>query len=173
MWKWVAKLTKGKRAFRGHGVEVPRLILTEASLVALRSCMNPEIRKGEEAIAYLLGRASADQTLIVSATRPVAHTTPGSFTVTEVAMAKVVRCAAEAGLHVAGQAHTHPHEAFHSRGDDEGARIAYDGYVSIVFPDYGKHLPALDGFAAYVYEGERGFVPIPPDRITVVLGRMS
>ena len=134
--------------------------------------MEPEIRKNEEAIAYLLGKNTASGTLIVSVVRPVANTTPGSFAVTAAAMATVVRCAVNTGLQVAGQAHTHPGKAYHSQGDDEGARIVYDGYVSLIFPNYGKYLPLLTGAAAYVYKTNRGFVPVAGSGINVVPGQM-
>ena len=173
MWRYIANLGWRKKTFRAQPTEEPRLVLTQASLIALRSAMEPEIRKNEEAIAYLLGTSSASRTVIVSVVRPVAKTTTGSFSVTAAAMATVVRRAVNAGLQVAGQAHTHPGKAYHSQGDDEGARIVYDGYVSLVFPNYGKYLPSLTGAAAYVYKPSRGFVPVTGSGITVVPGQIQ
>lgn len=172
MWRYISSLISRKRPFRVQPIEDPRLILTHASLVGLRAAMEPEIRSREESIAYLLGKSTDSGTLIATVIRPVARTTPGSFSVTAPAMATVVRRAANAGLQVAGQAHTHPGKAYHSPGDDDGARIVYDGYVSLVFPDYGQHLPSLTGAAVYMYKTGRRFVPIPSSEITVVHGKM-
>ena len=173
MWRYISNLARRKKTLLAQPIEEQRLVLTQASLIGLRSAMEPKTRKNEEAIAYLLGKSTASETLIVSVVRPVANTTPGSFSVTAAAMATVVRCAVNAGLQVAGQAHTHPGKAYHSQGDDEGARIAYDGYVSLVFPNYGKDLPSLTGAAAYMYETNQGFVPIEVSRITVVPGQIQ
>ena len=173
MWRDIRRWWSPQKHFRVEPIEAPRLVFAHTSLTALRSCMSPEIQRGKEAIAYLLGKTTASGTLIVSVVRPVARTTPGSFSVTAAAMARVVRCASNAGLQVAGQAHTHPENAYHSQGDDEGARIVYDGYASIVFPNYGRHLPSLDGAAAFIYKINLGFVPIDSKRITVVPGQIQ
>ena len=173
MWEFITRLFPSKQVFRPGPVEPPRLILTEPSMVALQSCMEPEIKQGKEGIVYLLGQSDGATTLIVSVIRPRARTTRGSFSVSSAAMAQTVRTTVGFGLQVVGQAHTHPGEAYHSEGDEKGARIAYSGYVSVVFPDYGRHLPALDGAAAYSFRPCNGFVPIEPDRITIVPGRIS
>jgi len=135
--------------------------------------MDSEIRKGHEGIAYLLGQSNGTTTLAISAIRPDARTTRGSFTVASPAMAQVVRSAVKLGLQVVGQVHTHPGQAYHSDGDEDGTRIAYSGYVSIVLPDYGRHLPALDGVVAYMFRSIHGFVPLDPSRISIVPGRVT
>ena len=77
---------------------------------------------------------------------------------------KVVRAAVDRGLQVVGQVHTHPGDAYHSDGDNAGARIAFTGYVSIVLPDYGRDLPALTRAAAYSSRRARGSRrSAPPD----------
>ncbi len=130
-----------------------RLIMTEASVLAMRDCMAQEIVGGHEGIAYLFGQTDGATTIVVGAIRPDASTTMGSFNVTSVAMARVVRAATDAGLQVVGQIHTHPGQAYHSDGDEDGARIVYDGYVSIVVPEYGRRLPSFDGATIYFYRG--------------------
>ena len=130
------------------------LIMTEASVLAMRECMAEEILRGHEGIAYLIGQTNGATTVVVGAMRPEARTTVGSFSVTSIAMAAVVRAATDAGLQVIGQIHTHPGDAYHSGGDEDGARIVYDGYVSIVVPEYGRRLPSLDGAAIYFYRSE-------------------
>jgi proteasome lid subunit RPN8/RPN11 len=131
------------------------VVVTESCLNKVRSCMAPEIELGHEGIAYLLGLTNGDSTVIVAAMRPVSYTTIGSFNVSPVAMARVVRAANNVGLQVVGQVHTHPRSAYQSGGDDDGARIAYDGYVSIVVPGYGRELPSLRGAAIYSYRDHK------------------
>jgi hypothetical protein len=147
----------------------PRVILTESCLHAMRSCMVPEIEHGHEGIAYLLGLTNGVSTVIVGAIRPESHTTIGSFNVSSVAMARVVRAASNVGLQVVGQIHTHPQGAFHSGGDEDGARIAYDGYISIVVPDYGRELPSLRGSAIYVYR-DHAFSPLAAKALKITNG---
>ena len=173
MWESMRRWFSRKKSFRPGPAEPPRLILTEPSVGALRSCMEPEIKQGKEGIVYLLGQSDGTTTLIVSAIRPQAQTTQGSFFVSSLAMAQTVRAAADFGLQVAGQAHTHPGQAYHSEGDEKGAHIAYDGYVSLVFPDYGRHLPELEGAAAYLFRASHGFMPIDPGRVAIIPGRIS
>lgn len=167
------RLFARKPAFRPGPPAPPRLILTEPCVAALQSCMEPEIRKGHEGIAYLLGQSDGTTTLIAAAIRPQARTTRGSFAVASPAMAQIVRSAVSLCLQVVGQVHTHPGKAYHSEGDEEGARIAYSGYVSIVLPDYGRRLPALDGAATYMFRAGSNFVSIDPDRIIIVPGQIS
>jgi proteasome lid subunit RPN8/RPN11 len=150
----ILRLGKRKAAPAYREVTTPaptRIILTESCLHAMQSCMAPEIEHGHEGIAYLFGLTNGISTVIVGAIRPESHTTIGSFNVSSVAMARVVRAATNAGLQVVGQVHTHPGSAYHSGGDVDGARIAYDGYISIVVPNYGRELPSLRGAAIYAY----------------------
>lgn len=166
--QWFSRSKRRRKRFEVHHQDKPQLFFTEASLKALEACMRPEIRAREESIVYLLGSVSRDATWVFSVVRPIAQTTRSSFDVSVPEMAKVVRCASELGVQVAGQAHTHPVRAFHSQGDDEGARIAYEGYISLVLPYYGEKLPSLDGAAAYVFNSPQGFVPISSERILVL-----
>lgn len=154
----ILRLGKRKAAPAYREVSTPppcRVILTESCLNAMRSCMAPEIELGHEGIAYLLGLTNGVSTVIVGAIRPESHTTIGSFNVSSVAMARVVRAASNVGLQVVGQVHTHPGSAYHSGGDDDGARTAYDGYISIVVPGYGRELPSLLGAAIYSYRNHK------------------
>ena len=149
-----------------------RLTLTESCVSALLECIEPEILRGHEGVAYVLGQTDGATTLAVAAVRPQAATTCGSFSVSAPAMAQVVRTAVRAGLQVVGQVHTHPGKAYHSDGDIEGARVVYSGFVSVVLPDYGRRLPALDGAAVYMFRGKAGFAEIAPAHVGIVPGRM-
>lgn len=173
MWDWLAGLFRRRPAYRPGLPPPPRLLLTEPCVAALAACMEPEIRRGHEGIAYVIGQTDGTVTLAVAAIQPEAVTAPGSFSVSAGAMAKVVRAATGAGLQVVGQVHTHPGDAFHSDGDVEGARIVYRGFVSVVLPDYGRRLPALDGAAVYMFRGEPGFVELATERICIMPGRLE
>lgn len=151
----------------------PRLVMTESCIAALEVCMAPEIEKGHEGVAYLLGHSDSSTTLAIAGIRPDAITTRGSFRVPPPAMALVVRAAVDRGLQVVGQVHTHPGEAYHSDGDDDGARIAFTGFVSVVLPDYGRHLPSLTGAAAYIFKAGQRFVALDTAAITIVPGRIE
>ena len=106
-------------------------------------------------------------TIVLGAIRPDAATTRGSFDISSAAAARVVRKINDAGLQLVGQAHSHPGGAYHSEGDEIGARIAYTGFVSIVVPDYGRRLPAIDGWAGYFYSEGR-FIQLVLEQMRVV-----
>ncbi len=147
-----------------------RILLVDQCLPVLRTCFAPYIERKHEGIAYLYGQTDGWKTLIVGAFRPHAQTTPGSFEVAPVALAKVVATVCDLGLQVVGQIHSHPSLAGHSQGDEDGARIAYDGFVSIVLPNYARDLPSLKGAAAYMY-AEGVFTQI--STVTIVPGGMA
>jgi proteasome lid subunit RPN8/RPN11 len=151
----------------------PRLVISQGCIAALAECLGPEICKGHEGIAYLLGQSDGITTLAVAAVRPDAQTTRGSFHVGAPAMARVVRAAVDRGLQVVGQVHTHPGDAYHSDGDDEGARIAFTGYVSIVLPDYGRHLHALMGTTVFFFQAGKRFILLDPRSVTILPGKIE
>lgn len=173
MWKQLSSLLTRRRTPGTQLPSQPIVAITEACVVALRPCMAPEIQHGREGIAYLLGLSDGTTTLAGSAIRPQAHSTRTSFMVGSPSMATVVRAAVRSGLHVVGQVHTHPGSAYHSRGDDRGAPIAYTGYISIVLPDYGRRLPLLDGAATYVFRADGLFVPVELKRLHIVPGQIN
>lgn len=165
------RIFASRKQFKPGPPPPPRIVISEACLAALSECLALEIRKGHEGIAYLLGQTDGATTVAVAAIRPDAQTTRGSFNVGTPAMARVVRAAVDRGLQVVGQVHTHPGDAYHSEGDDEGARIAFTGYVSLVLPDYGRNLPTLTGGAAFFFfQAGKRFVPLDAAAVTVVPG---
>jgi len=172
MWDRLFKIFKRKPAYRPGPPHPPRFVLTEPCVEALYTCMGPEIHGGHEGVAYMLGQTDGTVTLAVAAVRPEAKMTRGSFSVSAPAMAKVVRTATRHGLQVVGQVHTHPGKAYHSDGDVEGAHIVYRGFVSVVLPDYGRDLPALDGAAVYMFRRKSGFIEVAAERVGIVPGRL-
>lgn len=151
----------------------PRLVISQSCIEGLGQCLAPETSKSHEGIAYLLGQSDGTTTLAMAAIRPLAQTTFGSFMVDSLAMSRIVRAAADRGLQIVGQVHTHPGEAYHSEGDDDGARIAFTGYVSIVLPNYGRQLPLLTGVAAYFFQAGKRFIPLSTASITVIPGKIT
>lgn len=146
----------------------PKFVITAGCVDSLAASLEPERRKCHEGIAYLLGRTDGNMTLAVAAFRPVAHTTRGSFHIDPRAMARCVRKAADLGLQIVCQVHTHPQRAYHSDGDIEGARIRYAGYASIVLPDYGNHLPRFDGAALYFCDKSDSWIEMRAEDIVIV-----
>ena len=151
----------------------PRLVISQSCIDALVTCLTPEIRGRHEGITYLFGQSDGMTTVALAAIRPDAQVTRTSFIVSSPAMAKVVRAAVDRGLQVVGQVHTHPGDAYHSDGDDDGARIAFTGYASVVLPDYGRHLPALTQAAAYFFQAGMGFVPLDASCVIIVPARIA
>src|ERR1700683_580936 len=117
-----------------------RVMFPETLPCAVQQCISREITHGHEGVAYLFGQTDSLTTIILGAIRPDAQTTRGSFNISSAAAAHAVRKINDAGLQLVGQIHSHPEGAFHSEGDEIGARIAYSGFVSIVVPDYGRRL---------------------------------
>jgi len=157
----------GSPGFQPAPKSLPTFAITETCITGMMRCMKDDMEKNHEGVCYLLGLTSKSSTLAVSTVHPNAQTTRGSFDVDHISMSRVMRCAADTGLHVVGQAHTHPGAAYHSEGDVEGARIAYSGYVSLVFPEYGRWLPSCQGAACYVYHSN-GFVELNTEYIKVI-----
>jgi proteasome lid subunit RPN8/RPN11 len=141
-----------------------RVLFSETLPFALQRCIAREITVGHEGVAYLFGQTDGLTTVVLGATRPDAVTTPGSFNISSATAARAVRKINDAGLQLVGQAHSHPGGAYHSEGDETGARIAYSGFVSIVVPDYGRRLPAVDGWAVYFFSDGR-FIELRDDQI--------
>lgn len=141
-----------------------RVLLAETFPFALQHCIEREIKLGHEGVAYLFGHSDGETTIVLGAIRPDAETTSGSFNISSAAVARVVRKINDLGLQLVGQAHSHPVQAFHSDGDEIGARIAYQGFVSIVVPDYGRRLPATDGWAVYFFRDGR-FIQLGRDDV--------
>lgn len=160
---------------RRHRVLPPdvshRLVLSESSVRGVRDCLMPETRRYHEGIAYLYGLTDGSTTVVIGAARPQACTSPGSFEVSAVAVARALRAIGNAGLQLVGQVHSHPEEAYHSEGDEVGARMAYQGFVSIVLPRYGLDLPSLEGCAAYFFHNHH-FVALDRHALTVVPERL-
>ncbi len=172
MINWLISLFRPARAVESEH-PTPHITITDAALAALRPSLAPKINGRHEGIVYFIGATDGYSTLITSVFTPEATTTHGSFDVSSRSMASLVRFAADHGLQVVGQLHTHPQGAFHSDGDIEGTHIHYPGYVSIVIPNYGVALPDLSGADVLRYDASQGWQRYPIKDVTVVRSAAS
>jgi proteasome lid subunit RPN8/RPN11 len=174
MFGWIRGFRPPQPAYRPIvPAQTRRVVFGAACRDALRDGLAPEIGSRHEGIVYLLGQTDGFTSVVVSVFRPNARTTKGSFRVEVTAMRHVVEAASANGLQVVGQLHTHPGHAFHSDGDEEGAHIRFNGFVSIVLPDYGTRLPGFDGAAIYMFgTAERRFVQLSVADLCVLPARM-
>ena len=83
-------------------------------------------------------------------------------------MAKLVSIATDLRLQIVGQVHTHPMKAAHSDGDEDGANIRFEGFISIVVPNYGAALPDFTGSAVYVFNAEKHWQELPLTSLQIV-----
>ena len=170
MLQWFLGRLRYRPAYRVVSPPQPRrIVLTAGCHNALQTSLAPEIARRHEGIVYLLGQTDGHTSLAAAVFRPSAITTRGSFHVDKLAMRPLIDAASAAGLKVVGQLHTHPQEAYHSAGDEAGALIRFNGFVSIVLPDYGTRLPSLDGAAVYMFSSAaRRFVQLWPDDFSIL-----
>jgi hypothetical protein len=152
---------------------VPAVLLTRSCFDGLVAGLAPANARGHEGVAFLLGQSDGIRSLGLQAVRPRAITTRGSFHVPAVEMARVIQAAGRLDLQVIAQVHTHPGDAYHSDGDEDGANIGFDGFVSIVIPDYGARLPSLQGSAIYHFNRAAGWTLLPLDALRVIEGGVA
>lgn len=122
-----------------HGTQKPIIIVPDYVRAATEALFFREsTRKWKEAVAYWAGVKCADNWVVTTVILPRARTTWGSFSVSAAANAEVVSLLSANKLKLIAQVHTHPGEwAGHSEGDDLGAAMAHENFVSIVVPAYG------------------------------------
>lgn len=116
--------------------ERPRVFIPE-SVLATTERLIASTHEHEE-VLYWAGLEGPHGIVAVSALAPTADTTYGSFDTTAVSNAVAIQWAASRGLGIVAQLHCHPdHRVGHSRGDDLGALMPYENFLSIVVPYYG------------------------------------
>lgn len=110
-----------------------------------------------EGIAYWAGRRAGNEAFITTCIAPAALTTSGSFDTTAQSNARVVMYLANAGLELIGQVHSHPGGFVgHSHGDDRRALMPYDGFLSLVVPNYaGRGMRPLTMCGVHVFENSK------------------
>ena len=171
MFDWLLRLLPGRPRYRfSEEVDTPAIHLARSAYDGLMQCLAPARDARHEGVALLLGRANGCKISVLQSVQPRARTSRGSFEIPAREMARVVSLAMDLDLQIVGQVHTHPGQAYHREGDEEGANIRYDGYVSIVIPDYGAHLPGRAGWAVYHFSDTRGWVALPDNAVAIVEG---
>jgi hypothetical protein len=96
-------------------------------------------RSAHEGIVYWAGKVTTSSWIVTTSIAPKADTTWGSFTTTAFSNAEVITFLATHGLELLAQVHSHPGSRVgHSEGDDEGAFMPYENYLSLVVPNFGK-----------------------------------
>ncbi len=171
MIAWFANLVRRRPRVRVHDdIEDPAIQFAQSAYDGLNECLWPARRARHEGVVLLLGRASGEKVSVLQCVCPQAITSRGSFHISAREMARVVALATDLDLHIVGQVHTHPGEAYHSEGDEEGANIRYDGFVSIVIPDYGIDLPDRVRWAVYRFSDGIGWIPLADSSVTVIRG---
>jgi len=96
-------------------------------------------RYSHEGVVYWAGRRVGSESFITTCIAPAAETTRGSFATRSSTNARVVMYLANAGLELIGQVHSHPGSFVdHSEGDDDRALMPYEGFYSVVVPEYAS-----------------------------------
>jgi len=174
MLSWIARLLGYRPRYRvHHEVEVPAIQFAQSAYEGLIDCIAPARLAQHEGVALLLGRITGEKVTVLQCVKPQALTSRGSFQVSSREMARAVGLALDLDLHIVGQVHTHPGKAYHSEGDEEGANIRYDGFVSIVIPNYGIHLPERTGWAVYRFSNTEGWVQLSDMSVAVIEGSVA
>jgi proteasome lid subunit RPN8/RPN11 len=110
----------------------------ETTCEALRS--HAPVGQSHEGVAYWAGVTLEDipVTFVTTCIVPEAETGPGHFEVSTGANARVTRAVHDNDIAVLGTVHSHPGAGTHHSGvDDDEAFTVYDGYYSVIVPDYG------------------------------------
>ena len=116
---------------------IPSTVIRNTTDILRKSGRNGESHEG---VAYWAGRRSGPLCFVTTVIAPAAGTTRGSFDTSIQANAKVVMYLASVGLELIGQVHSHPGSFVgHSKGDDARALMPYEGFLSIIAPNYAKN----------------------------------
>jgi hypothetical protein len=117
----------------------PRRVLIGEGLIHASQRLLALGHGGREDVLYWAGVELKDTWLVSTWITPQAHTSRGSFVTSAVANANVISYLSKHRLTLLVQVHTHPgHRVDHSLGDDTGAYMAFEGFLSIVVPHYGQ-----------------------------------
>jgi hypothetical protein len=132
---------------------MPRLVLSNAVIKETERLLRG-FRRLETTVSWF-GVASPSAAVVVTVVRPRQYRTAGSFDVDAAANADVAIAVCEHDLTLIAQVHSHPGKSVsHSYGDDEGAPFTYNGFLSIVVPNYCRDgmLP-LEKCGIHLYRG--------------------
>ncbi len=117
-----------------------RIWLSTSLLENTTRCLRSFGVEGEkhEGIVYWAGVETVSHWWLLACIRPDAVTTWGSYQTTAATNAKAILAASRYELHILAQVHSHPGNwVSHSQGDQEGALMPFEGFLSVVVPNYG------------------------------------
>lgn len=113
--------------------------LVEETLLTLRAAG----RHGKECVAlWLSPRPLLTGLAVTEVYVPEQVAEVDYFRIPPAAMTTLMKRLRERRFAIAAQVHSHPHEAFHSRADDEWAIIRHCGALSIVVPNFAAETNA-------------------------------
>ena len=144
-------------------------VLIPAGVLAETERLIASTREHEE-VVYWAGIEGADTSVVLTCIAPHAATTNGSFDTTASSNAVVINWIADRGLVLLGQLHCHPdHRVWHSGGDDRGALMPYENFLSIVVPHYGQSgIGDLQTSGVHRFEGGR-FSRLTPVQVAATI----
>ncbi len=128
------------RERRATSLKYPPVYLTHEVVEQTARLVASFGRRGRphEGIIYWAGVPTTSVWVIMTALAPEAETTPGSYRTSVSANAFVVASVNDLKLQLLGQVHGHPKDwVDHSEGDNRGAFMPYDGFLSVILPWYG------------------------------------
>jgi hypothetical protein len=122
------------------GAELLRLAkdVVRPTFRTLRECGRGEC----ECVVFLTGAAAGN--LIDGLEHPLHTRSPFGYEVNDHWLTEFWKRLATLRRSVKAQVHTHPHEAFHSKTDDEWPIVSQVGFVSVVIPDFAAGEPSFE-----------------------------
>jgi hypothetical protein len=154
----------------------PRVFIHEAVLPETARLLRTGTfsNRGRERVVYWAGKDIGSSWIVSTCIAPRATTAAGSFEVSAESNARVVMLLNELELVLLAQIHTHPGAwVGHSNGDNDGAFMPYEDFISIVVPSYARggiwplHMCGVHRFRGRVFlrlnkaEVERDFRLLP------------
>jgi hypothetical protein len=111
---------------------------------------------GHEGIVYWCGHEAPDITVFLHAIIPEAEHGPQSVMVSRASVGRAQRHARSLGLGLLSQIHSHPGtDARHSDGDDDLILLPFEGMLSIVVPNFGRHFRRLSDACVHQFQDGR------------------
>jgi hypothetical protein len=146
----------------------PRMFIPQSVLAATERLLASA--REHEQVVYWAGIEGPGVSAVLTCIAPEAATTYGSFDTSAASNAVVINWIAERGLVHLAQLHCHPdHRVGHSAGDDRGALMPFENFVSIVVPHYGNvGIGSFEHSGVHRYESGR-FVRLSAQDVATTL----
>lgn len=110
--------------------------VAESTMRLLRSYLGIH-GENHEGIVYWAGLEGNQAVTVLTVLAPEARTAPRMFSTSPTSNARAVSTARQLGLSILAQVHSHPgRHVGHSGTDDERAFMPYEGFYSLVVPNY-------------------------------------